>query len=447
MEISFIIFQILKNWWWFLLPIILFFPAKFFYLWWIKWEVWYSKFKWILLEIKPPKEILKPFSAMENVFSILWGIIDTANWRERWCEGEWPLGGGLWFSFEVASFGGEIHFFIRIPDYFRNTAESAIYSQYPEAEISLAEDYTKNVPQNVPNKEWDIYSEDYSLMKPDHFPIKTYPMFFEKEAEEKRVMEEKRMDPIDSLLEIFSKLQPGEQCWLQIVCNPIFEATFPWIKKGKEAADIIAKRSKAKKLELMWPETKKAAEMLISGKAVEEKKEEMELIAPELRLTPGEKEILIGIENKIKKTAYQCWIRQVYLCKLDEPHFYGNYKAVRGYLCSQFMTQHLNSFIFYGPTRTRIHYWFRDRRLFLRKRQRLRSYIERLPSLFPRTLTGEPFLSFGHVQGRRPGIRATIVLNIEELATIYHFPAKIVTPAVAPVEAKKVGPPPGLPTE
>jgi len=248
---------------------------------------------------------------------------------------------------------------------------------------------------------------------------------------------------MDSLLEIFSKLQPGEQCWLQIVCNTIFEGIFPWVKKGREAADKIAKRPAPAKPKPMIQE---AAEILVSGPP-EKKEEPMELIAPELRLTPGEKEILIGIENKIKKTAYQCWIRQVYLCKLDEPHFYGNYKAVRGYLCSQFMTQHLNSFIFYGPTRTRIHYWFRDRRLFLRKRQRLRNYIERLPSLFPRTLTGEPFLSFGHVQGRRPGIRATIVLNIEELATIYHFPAKIVTPAVAPVEAKKVGPPPGLPTE
>jgi len=110
MEISFLIFQILKSWWWFFFPIIFWFPAKALYRWWLTWEVWYPKNKWLLLEIKPPREVLKPFSAMENVFSMLWGIIDSANWREMWCEGAQLLGWGLWFSFEITSFGGEIHF-------------------------------------------------------------------------------------------------------------------------------------------------------------------------------------------------------------------------------------------------------------------------------------------------------------------------------------------------
>ena len=445
MEISFIIFQILKNWCWFFFPIIFWFPAKTLYLWWMRWEVWYPKSKWILLEIKPPKEVLKPFSAMENVFSMLWGIFDGPNWRERWCEGMLPIGGGLWFSFEIASFGGEIHFFMRIPEPFRNTAEFVIYSQYPEAEIFLAEDYTQNVPKDIPNDKWDLYSEDYSLIKPDHFPIKTYSSFFEKEAEEKRVMEEKRMDPMDSLLEGLSRFQSGEQIWLQIVCCPITDDMFPWISRGREAADRVARRPVPAKPKAML-ET--AAEILIKGKAGEEKKEKpMELIAPELRLTPGEREVLTAIENKIKKYGFYCWIRQVYLCKLDEPHSFGNYKTIRTYLMSQFMAQNSNSFIYYGPTRTRIHYWLRDRRLFLRKRKQLRSYIERLPSLFPRTFSGEPLFPFGHKQGRSPGIRATIILNIEELATIFHFPAKIITPAITPVEMKKAGPPPGLPFE
>jgi len=446
MEISFIIFQILKSWWWIFLPIILWFPVKLFYLWWIRWEVWYPKFKWILLEIKPPREVLKPFSAMENVFSMLWGIIDTANWRERWCEGMLPIGAGLWFSFEIVSFGGEIHFFMRIPDFYRNNAEAVIYSQYPEAEISLVEDYTKNVPQNIPNEKWDLYSEDYSLMREDYYPIKTYSTFFEKEVEEKRVMEEKRMDSMDSLLEGLSKFLSGEQIWLQIVCVPITNTMVPWETRGREAADRIAKRPVPAKPKSML---KEAVEILIRGKPAEEKKEAkpFELVAPELRLTPGEREILTAIENKIKKYGYQCFIRQVYLCKVDEPHFYGNYKLIRTYLMSQFMAQNLNSFIYYGPTRTRIHYWLRGRRLYLRKRKQFRNYVERLPSLFPRTFQGEPICSFGHAQGRRPGIRATIILNIEELATIFHLPAKVVTPAVTPVEAKKAGPPPGLPAE
>ncbi len=433
--------EILTNWWWFFLAVVLWFPAKSLYLWWLRWELWYPQFKWIMLEIVPPKEVLKPFSAMENIFSMLWGIFDGPNWRERWCEGELPLGGGLWFSFEVASFGGEIHFYMRIPDFYRDTAESVIYSQYEEAEIFLVDDYTKRVPQDVPNEDWDMYAEDYTLMKEDYYPIKTYSAFFEKAAEEKRVMEEKRVDPMNSLLEVLSKLQSGEQIWIQIVTNPIVDQVFPWLEKEKRAVEELAKRRSA-------PSGSKSmfqiAVDFISGKE-SGGENGSELIAPELRMTPEEKKKLEAIETKAGKPAYQCWIRGVHLYNKNEPHFAGNYKFIRTYLMSQFMTQNLNSLIFYGPTRTRIHYWLRDRRLYLRKRQRFRNYIERLPSLFPRTFKGEPICSCGHIQGRSPGIRATCILNIEELATIFHFPAKIVTPAITPVEAKKAGPPPNLP--
>ncbi len=445
MAISFFIFQIIRSWWWFFLPIILWFPAKSLYLWWLRWEVWYQKKKWILLEIKPPREVLKPFSAMENVFSMLWGIIDAPNWRERWCNGTLPLGGGLWFSFEIVSFGGEIHFYMRIPEDFRNTAETVVYSQYPEAEIFPAEDYTQNVPKDIPNQKWDLYAEDYTLLRDDHFPIKTYSMFFERETEEKRIAEEKRMDPMDTLLEGLSKLNPGEQLWFQIVCNPILESIFPWMDKGRAAANKIAKRPTPAPKKPMFIEV---LETLIFGPTAEKKEAKpTELVAPELRLTPGEKEVLTGIENKLKKNAYQCWIRQVFLYRKDLPTVPGNYKVIRTYLMGQFSTQDLNTFVYWGPTRTRIHYFLKERRLYLRKRHQLRRYIARVPSLWPRTMTGEPLPPFGFPQGRKPGIRGTCVLNIEELATIFHFPAKIITPGIATVEAKKAGPPASLPVE
>jgi hypothetical protein len=66
-----IIIEFLKAWWWFLAPVILYFPAHYLYLWWVNWDVWYKGKKWILIEIVPPKEILKPFRAMEDIFSIM----------------------------------------------------------------------------------------------------------------------------------------------------------------------------------------------------------------------------------------------------------------------------------------------------------------------------------------------------------------------------------------
>jgi hypothetical protein len=433
------ILLILKDWWWLIIPIILWFPLESLYFWWIRWEVWYKKFKWIVLEIKFPKEILKPFKAMENVYSMLWGIIDSPNWRERWCEGELPLGGGLWFSFELASFGGEIHFYMRVPENFRVTAESAIYSQYPDAEISLVEDYTKNVPQDIPNKEWDLYGENFTLGRADPYPIKTYSMFFEEKPEVMK--EEKRLDPMDNLLEDLSKAKSGEQIWIQIVTNPVHDGIWPWRTEGRKIADKIAKRPEKPKPKPMIQE---AAEILITGKPTEEKPQKtLEELAPlEFKLTPGEKEILTAVENKIKKHGFQTWIRVLHLWKRDEPHTPGLYKTIRTYF-NQFMTENLNYLIYWGPTRTRIHYFLRKRRLYLRKRRQFREYVERFPPLWPR-MKGEVWWPFAP---RGPGIRGTCILNIEELATIFHFPAKIITPTLPFVEAKKAGPPPELPTE
>jgi hypothetical protein len=114
---------------------------------------------------------------------------------------------------------------------------------------------------------------------------------------------------------------------------------------------------------------------------------------------------------------------------------------------SQFSTQHLNLFVYFGGTRTRIHYLLKPRRLYLRKRQRFKEYIERIPSYFPWNFKGEPPPLIKLIRYRvAPGNRATCILSIEELATIFHLPAKVAIPAVPVVEAKRGGPPPTLPT-
>jgi hypothetical protein len=439
MEISSLILTIIKNWWWFILLIILYFPSKFLYLWWIRWEVWYKKQNWILLEVKPPKEILKPFKAMENVFSILWGVYDGANWRERWCEGE-LIKGPYWISFEIASLGGEIHFFLRVLKIHREMVEAAIYSQYPDAEISLADDYTKNVPPDIPNKDWDLYGEDYSLIREDTYPIKTYLAFFEPRGEAV-TQEEKRIDSIDSLLESLTKLKPSEQFWFQIVAAPILDKDIPWKTAGEKLRDKLARRKVPPKPRSLLQEV---ADVIITGTPTVSPPKVEEFLPPEMKLTPGERETLAAVENKISKYGFKTWIRIIYLHKREEPYFIGNNKIVRAYL-NQFLAHGLNGFVYWGPARTRIHYVFRKRRLYMRKRNQFRHYIERLPSTFPRSMEGN--LPLFHIGPKGPGIRATIILNTEELATIYHLPSKVIVPTLPYVEAKKGGPPPELPTE
>lgn len=434
-----ILFQILKNWWWVITPWILYYPVTFLYLWWINWDIWNARKKWILLEIKPPREVLKPYKAMEDVFLALWYVIDSPNWREKWCEGM-PLS-PAWFSVEIVSLGGEVHFYLRIEEGWKTTFESALYAQFPDIEISVAEDYTKNVPHDIPNEDWDLYGEDFYLMKPDPYPIKTYSLFFEEKPE--ILKEEKRIDPMNSLLEWMAKLQKGEQVWIQIVCTPITEAIVPFIAEGRKIADKIARRPTPKTVPKR-PLISDIADVLIYGKVPEAEKKptEAEIIPPEMKLTPGEKRVLTAIENKIAKYAYKVFIRTVYIYKKDEPHTYSNYKICRSYL-GHFADADLNGFKYWGPTRVRIHYWARKTRLYLRKRKIFKWYIERVPSLFPR-LSGRPLFPFGPAKGK-----CWMVLNVEELATIFHFPitAAPLPPEVPRVEAKRGGPPPELPVE
>jgi len=412
------LWDILKNWIWVPLVILFFSLTVTLYLFLIR-ERWLAKTKWVMLEIKIPKEILKPIKAMENVFSSLWAVYDPSNPREKWLDGKVLLA----ISCEIVSIDGEPHFYIRVPIKFHPLVESAIYSQYPDVEISVVDDYTKYVPLDIPNKDWEMWGIDYILNKPDAYPIKTYP-FFELERE---IKEEKRIDPISSLLEGLSKLGPGEQLWVQITAVPVTNLENHWVSRGEAVRDKLAKRilQAAPK-----PLVQEAAEVLISGPPVPPA--EREIFPPEMRLTPGERDVIMGVENKIGKHGFETNIRFIYLAKRDV-YFSPNVRSVMGFFAS-FATQNLNALRPWGSTITKVHtllFWFLDkRRLYIRKRRMFRNYVRRFSPLFP----------------RRGG---TFVLNIEELATLFHFPGKIVAPAptLPRVEVKKREAPPGLPTE
>jgi len=66
------LFRFIENWWWAILPFLLWKPSLFVYLWWRN-ECWLRKQKIVLLEIKIPKEILKPIRAMEQVMANIQG--------------------------------------------------------------------------------------------------------------------------------------------------------------------------------------------------------------------------------------------------------------------------------------------------------------------------------------------------------------------------------------
>ena len=415
--------EILKNWWWLPLPFILWKPFSFLWLWWRQ-SVWLDKIHWVMLEIRLPEETLKPIKAMESVFSSLWTTYYPPNWKEKWFEGVHLLT----LSFEITAIDGVPHFYIRCPDFHRNLIESSIYAQYPDVEIQEVEDYTKNIPQNIPNKEWNLWGCDMILLKDDPYPIRTYKEF---EPEGERITkEEKRIDPMANLLESLGKLKEGEQIWIQMMIKPITTEENDWAKEGEKIIQKIMGRAPAPSLESFVPYAiKGAGRVLIGGKPLEEAKPEVEkLELGTLKLSPSELEVAKGVAAKIAKYAFESNIRFIYLGKKDA-FFQPNLRLVLGYF-SEFYTQNLNAMKPWGKTITKIQLILIDRRLYLRKRRLLRNYLMRKTPLYP-----------------RPG--GTYVLNTEELATLYHFPSRIVAPAptVPRIAAKKGEAPPELPTE
>jgi len=418
-----IFFKFIATWWWVFTPFLLLRPFLFFYLWWRN-EKWAEKQKYIMLEVKMPREVRRPFKAMEQVFAGWWMLYDPPDWWEKWIEGKYQLS----MSIELVSDGGEIHFYLYIPEAARNFIESNIYSQYPDAEIFQVEDYTKNVPQDIPNEEWDLWGCDYELIKEDIYPIKTYPRFFEEKAE---TIEEKRIDPLAALLEGMAKLKPGEKIWVQFRLTPVTNSENNYKDRAKKEIEKLTKKPTKSPPE---PILKEMLKIIFSPSKGEEKKQEV--YPPEVwLLPPGEKEKAAAVADKVSKVMFECGIRFIILGKKGIWNK-ANLKTVLSYFAN-FNTENLNSFKPWGKSITKVHkhehfflnILFHDTLLYVKKRKIFKRYIQRLDYLFPQ-------------KGKR------FILNIEELASMFHLVGREAVPApeIQRIESKKAEPPPNLPT-
>ncbi len=178
------------------------------------WWMWYvhswhehSKHK-ILLEIKIPNSIVKSPRAMEAVFAHL----DLGGQDNTFINRLWNGGFPPRFSFEIVSFGGDVHFYVWTWRVFKRSVEEALYAQYPELEIIEVEDYAMAFtydPEKTKAVCWDWRLEP----KNDAYPFKTY-VDWELEDE---VDEEYKIDPFAQVMETMSSMSPTEQGWVQII--------------------------------------------------------------------------------------------------------------------------------------------------------------------------------------------------------------------------------------
>ncbi|MEA1929411.1 MAG: hypothetical protein U9M92_00780 [Patescibacteria group bacterium] len=358
---------------------------------------------WVLLEIKLPKQIDKTPQAMELAMGVFYQTRDHGNLLiDGWVKGETRT----WFSLEIASFSGDIHFYVRTDKFFKNLIESQLYAQYPGIEIFEVDDYVDNISFGLPGSDWDLWATDYKLAKEDVLPIKTYIDY----GMDKIVEEENKVDPMTAMIEYLGTVGANQQVWIQILAmaakdrykkeGKVFSKE-GWTAQGKRKVDELMKRDK---------------------KGGDDEKANF----GELMLSPGERKGVENAERNLGKLGFDCGIRGMYLYRRDvftPLNIVGLLGAFKQYASA-------GSNGFKAAFKTAFNYPWQDPfgwRLARRKRIFFDAYRRR-SWFYP------------------PYQRTPFVLSAEELATIFHFPGQVAgTPTLPKIESKRAVPPENLP--
>ncbi|HEY4504212.1 MAG TPA: hypothetical protein VJI73_00380 [Candidatus Paceibacterota bacterium] len=371
---------------------------------------------WTLMEVILPKLAVKSPQSMEVIF----GTFNQAyagNWWNRIRSGSLRT----WFSLEIVSIEGRVHFFIRTSTLFKHAIEVAIYGEYPNARVNVVEDYMKGL-KYYKNSNLDVYLWELGLGKKDPYPIRTYVDYgLDKEG----VEEEYRTDPITPIIEFLSSLGPKEYAVVQILVMTA---------KDRYKLKVGVKGDKKKKKGMMgdWRDEgreliAKIIEEKTGGKKDKDKKGEVDFSV--FKLTPVDTEEIKAIDKSMAKNGYDCGIRLLYAA--EKQTYKLEHRLAFKSLFNVFNAHGLNSFKIKKETGINsvlgnITGWNEHKVAKMKKEMfnacRLRSYF------YP------PY-------SERP-----FVLNSEELATVYHFsPGASIGAGVERVESKTLEPPLELP--
>jgi bifunctional DNA-binding transcriptional regulator/antitoxin component of YhaV-PrlF toxin-antitoxin module len=374
--------------------------------------------EWIMLEITPPKEVFKSPEAMELVLNALHGGGAT-NWYLKFWKGELSQ----YYSLEIASIEGKIHFYVRFNKKFRKAFEAMLYAQYPQAEVKEVEDYTKSVPEYVKGGPISLFGYHLKLNKDDPYPIKTY-VDYGLDRAIGSLDEEQRIDPITPLLETMGSIGIGEQIWVQIIIRQDTKRFEVKKKKGEEEIIETGKGWKDKANEIIAKIRKEIADQ---GS----------------KPTKGQTSVIDAIERHKNKPGFDTGIRVIYLAKKE--NFSGNTITAFTAMFRQFNSEDMNSFGFEGMTKAPDEPWkdFGNRKAEKSKKYILADYKDRayFYGSFDKDYPLKSLISNPGTTGKKP-----FLLSSEEIATLYHLPGRVVsTPTFLRSEATKSEPPSNLP--
>ncbi len=349
---------------------------------------WVEKLESIILSVKIPKNSEKGPTSAEMMFASLHGILrPTQDLKKEGAIQEH-------ISFEMVADAKSITFYVWTPKHLQNFVEGQVYAQYPTAEISAVDDYTKDVDIDHDGKEDCIAGCELKLIKPDYFPIKTFMNF--------------EVDPLAGITGALSKIEDhAERMWIQILTRPVSDS---WRNKGLQYAENLKNGTGPS------PFSKAGAMKGLSSLPITLLHGIFDLLMPsedskgggsQVKLPHNMETSLACLEEKANKLGYEVKIRLVYIAKSKE--LARQHLRITAGAFKQFNTTIGNGFI---PTKIR---------------------------------TGQDVLDEYRA---RLFVDKGFVLNIEEVASLYHLPhASVETPNIVWTSSKKGEPPSNLPYE
>ncbi|MBI4049407.1 MAG: hypothetical protein HY395_01145 [Candidatus Doudnabacteria bacterium] len=375
--------------------------------------------KWVFLEVKIEELSERSPKAMESVFSALHAIKPSLTWGEK-LHGKMML----WLSCEIVSIGGKVSYIFKVPERYRNLLESAIFAQYPKAEIAEVEDYLRNMPREYyPEKaEFNFWGTQMNKRKTSAYPISLYTEF---EHPEQKTF----VDPLANVIEVMSNIQPYELMVYQLVARPIGNE---WKDKAKpllEELKGVPKAHRAGWFDGLIQIPRFFMDIIVRdlmgiNPEVEDKKKVVKEEPPTLMLHKSdvEKQVIAAIEHGLSKLSFEVKIRLLYLApkekfnkQLRTPEIIG---AFRGF--DDINVNGLKPDTDY--TWTDVHYHISPK---------LEAPLMRHRILIRKRHLWHYFLGRKIWQGS-----GNTILNTEELASLFHFP---VSPNVRVSQLERVG--------
>ena len=334
-----------------------------------------------------PREIQMQAMEAENMYAAIHGLLkDDPSAQEH-------------LSFEVVSSGESgIRFYLAVPSHILKFLENQIYAHFPSAHVKVVEDYAKRfVPEG---KNYELAS--VTLTKPMYFPIKCYVDI--------------ETDPMASFTSAVSAVAKEDEIWFQLIIKPVPDT---WQKAGQDYVKSVRTGTLGGtegifggSAKIARKEIAQIAGDLVTGvfsykaRPVEDPRAAAK--AGDTRISATQELELRAIEDKLSRMGFEAQIRIL----ASSPSKERIDSHMRSLLASlkQFSTSTQNSFT---------------------------SKLEPVREA-----------SLNSYRGRILDPLRTIILNTQELATIYHFPSSsLETPNISWIFSRKSEPPANLPTE